>query len=106
LSQETLAERLPDPFLSQPANHCCSPFLNYAVIQYPVPFGNQMIAEFNTATPTSLGATIDGAPVPDLTSHLETSGVFSMGLAVPGTYGPGFETPGFPGRSRLLRLYA
>ena len=73
------------------------PILNYAVIQYPVPLENQMIADFNTATPTSLSATIDGAPVPNLTSHLETSGVFSMGHAVPGTYGPGFETPGFPG---------
>jgi hypothetical protein len=58
---------------------------------------NQMIAEFATATPTNLTATIDGVPVPNLISHLETSGVFSMGLALPGTNGPAFGTPGFPG---------
>ncbi len=73
------------------------PVLNFSIIQYPVPLENQVIASFNNATPTNLTATIDGAPVPNLTSHLETSGVFSMGHAVPGTYGVDFETPGFPG---------
>jgi hypothetical protein len=73
------------------------PLLNYDALQYPVALENQLISNFNTAIPTSLFATIDGVPVPSLASHLETSGVFSMGHAIPGTYGFDFLTPGFPG---------
>jgi len=69
---------------------------NVIPVQWPVSLENQVVADFYAATP-DLVATIDGLPVPDLTSYAETSGVASLGDAVPGSLGEAFETPGFPG---------
>jgi hypothetical protein len=69
---------------------------NILPTQWPVALENAVVASFYAATP-SLIATIDGVPVPDLTSYAETSGVSSLGHAIPGSLGETFETPGFPG---------
>jgi len=50
--------------------------VNFSTVQFAVPLENQLIASLNAAAPTRLTATIDGVPVPNLSSHLGTSGVF------------------------------
>ena len=72
------------------------PMSNLAAVQYPVSLENQIVSAFYAGT-VSLTATIDGTPITNLASHAETSGVFSMGHAIPGSFGETFETPGFPG---------
>jgi hypothetical protein len=74
---------------------------NLAAVQYPVTLENQIASNFYAGT-ANLVATIDGTPVPSLLSHAETSGIFSMGHAVPGSIGEAFETPGFPGDDPAL----
>jgi hypothetical protein len=70
---------------------------NLAAVQYPVTLENEIVADFYAGT-ASLTATIDGVPVSNPTSYAETSGVFSMGDALPGSYGEvAFLTAGFPG---------
>ena len=69
---------------------------NILPTQWPVALENEVVADFYAGT-ADLTATIDGVPVTDLTSYAETSGVFSLGDAIPGSFGETFETPGFPG---------
>ena len=70
---------------------------NLAAVQFPVALENDIVAAFYAGS-ANLTATIDGVPVANPTSYAETSGVFSMGHAIPGSYGEAvFETPGFPG---------
>jgi hypothetical protein len=59
---------------------------NQAWIQYPVPLLNELATDFYLGT-ASLIATIDGTPVPNLTSYAETSDITSLGLAVPDSLG-------------------
>jgi hypothetical protein len=69
---------------------------NFAPVQYPAALVQSLAASFYTGT-ASLIATVDGVPVSNPTSYSETSGIFSMGNAQPGSLGEDFETPGFPG---------
>jgi hypothetical protein len=69
--------------------------VNQAWIQYPVPLLHEVAADFFTGS-ANLIATIDGVPVPNLTSYAETSDIGSLGLAVPGSLGElEGPTPGF-----------
>ena len=69
---------------------------NFAPVQYPAALVQALAASFYTGT-ASLIATVDGVPVSNPTNYAETSGIFSMGNALPGSLGEGFLTPGFPG---------
>ena len=69
---------------------------NLAAVQFPVALENEIVTNFYAGT-ADLTATIDGSPITNLTSYAETSGVFSMGHAIPGSIRETFETPGFPG---------
>jgi hypothetical protein len=72
------------------------PLVNILPTQWPVPLEEQVVSNFYAGS-GNLIATIDGVPVPNLTSYGETSGVTSLGPAAPGSFGETFETPGFPG---------
>jgi hypothetical protein len=69
---------------------------NFAPVQYPVALVGALAASFYTGT-ANLVATVDGVPVNNPNNYAETSGIFSMGNAAPGSVGETFETPGFPG---------